>query len=193
MFKKILIIAAVIGMTILFGCGLTRKGQIEAELTELRPKREKSQQRLDGWRQRIVSLQSQSSQLTTDLNANHNRTVALLRNNPGTVACIASGAIALSDSNVFSDEVKDIGGKIGLVCLGFYIFSEDFQKTADNLVNELNRASDRAESLQSQLDALKPKLEADTRAWQTEKKSFDELSKKIAELETELLNLTRRK
>ena len=191
MFKKLLIVAAAIGLTILFGCGLTRKGQIEAELKELRPQREMSQRRLDGWKQRIVSLQSQSNRLTNDLNANHNRTVALLRNNPGTVACIASGAVALSDSNVFSDEVKDIGGKIGLVCLGFYIFSEDFQKTADALVNELNRASDRAEHLQSQLNSLKPKIEADTRAWQTEKKLFDELSTKIAELESELVKLTR--
>ena len=191
MFKKLFIIAAVIGLTGSFGCGLTRKQQIEAELTDLRPKKALSQQRLDGFKQKIVSLQSQSTRLANDLNANHNRTVALLRNNPGTVACIASGAVALSEGNVFSDDVKDIGGKIGLVCLGFYIFSEDFQKTADNLVNELNQASDRAESLQSQLDSLKPTIDAETRSWQTEKKQFDELSEKIAGLESELNKLTR--
>jgi peptidoglycan hydrolase CwlO-like protein len=189
--KSFVIVAAITCLLGLFGCGLTRKGRIESELKELRAQREASRQRLDSSKQKITSLQSESNKLVNELNANHNRTMALMRDNPGTVACIASGAIALSEGNVFSDDVKELGAKIGLVCLGFYIFSENFQQTADNLVNELNTASDRAENLQHQVDALKLKIDAETRSWQTEKKLFDELSRKIAELELELDKLTR--
>lgn len=191
MYRKTLIITALICVTLLPACNLTRKSRIESELKGLRPQKESSQGRLDAIKQRLASLQSQSGRLTSELSANHNRTMALLRDNPGTVACIASGAVALSETNAFSSEVKELGAGVGLFCLGIYLLSEDFQRSADNLVSALNEASDREESLKSQINALKPKIDAEARSWQAEKKVFDEVSNKIAGLETELAELTR--
>ena len=168
------------------GCGWVRRAQIESELDGLKPKKALAQARVDAVYRKYQSLESESEKVTAALKANHDAAIALLRDNPGTVACIASGAVALSEGNVFSDDAKELGAAVGLFCLGVYIFSEDFQKSADSLVSEINKASAREKSLRSQLEALKPQLEAETRNWQREKLVVDQLSQEISKLQTEL-------
>ncbi|MBK8464858.1 MAG: hypothetical protein IPL32_03425 [Chloracidobacterium sp.] len=191
MIKKTSIFACVCLVLTSFGCGWIRQSKIQSELDDLRPKKAVLQMRLDGAYKRYESLLNQSNKLTSDLKANHNAAMALLRDNPGTVACIASGTVALSEGNVFSDDAKELGAAVGLFCLGVYIFSEDFQKSADHLVSEINKASSREKTIQSQINGLKPQLAAETRNWQVEKQGFDELSNQISKLEDELTELQR--
>ena len=105
------------------------------------------------------------------------------------MACIASGTVAISENNIFSDDIKEFGAAIGFGCLAIYIFSEDFQKDVDEFISEIYQSSERDKVLRSQITPFKPKIEAETRIWQTEKKAFDEISQKVTNLELELEKL----
>ncbi|HYY96605.1 MAG TPA: hypothetical protein VE713_19020 [Pyrinomonadaceae bacterium] len=189
MLRSTLCAVVLTGVVVSAGCSWWRAQSIRSQLKDLGTQKEASQQKLDGLNQKVTSLRDQSNKLANDLRANRNKTMALIRDNPGIVACIASGAVAMSEGNAFSDDIKQMGGAIGLGCLGLYLFSQDFQKSVDNFKEQLDRASELEKSLQSQMDSLKPKLDAETRSWQIEKKSFDELSEKIAALESEMEKL----
>lgn len=155
---------------------------VEAQIKELESQKQSSQQLLDTINKNISSLQSQSNKLTNELRTNHNQTIAFVRDHPGVVACIASGTIAMDDDNVFSDDIKNLGEAVGLICLAIYIGSEDFQKSVDNFLVELKESSDREKNLQAQIDAIKPKTESETRAWKDEKVKFDALTEEIEKL-----------
>jgi peptidoglycan hydrolase CwlO-like protein len=158
---------------------------LKAQIKELDSQKQSSQQRLDTLSKNISSLQNQSNKLANELRANRNQTLAFVRDHPGVIACIASGAIAIDEGNVFSDDIEEFGATIGLICAVIYIASEDFQKSVDDFLVKIEAASDREKNLQSQLDALKPKIEAETRAWKNEKVTFDALTTKIQKLRSE--------
>jgi outer membrane murein-binding lipoprotein Lpp len=176
-------------LTFLPGCQIYRKYQIESELKQLKPQQELLKQSMENKNRNLSVLQTQANKLNTELTANHNATVALLRNNPGKVACMASGTVAISENNIFSEDIKELGAAIGIGCLAIYIFSEDFQKEVDEFVEEINQSSERDKLLRSQIVYFKPKIEAEKRIWQTEKKAFDEISQKVTNLEMELEKL----
>jgi peptidoglycan hydrolase CwlO-like protein len=185
--RLVLLITIISGF--LTGCQFFRKYQIESELQQLKPRQESLKQSLDSKKAGISTLQNRINKLTGDLSQNHNTTLTQMRNNPGKVACAASGTIAVTESNAFSKDLKELGTAIGLGCLAFYIFNEDFQKEVDEFVIEINKSSDRDKSFRSEIDSIKPKIESETKSLQTDKKAFDEITLKISDLEKELINL----
>jgi len=172
--KKKVVICSMLFVA-MFGCSSVRKAQINSELQDLKSKKDSSQSRLNSIMQSISALQSQ-------MQSNHSTTLGIIRDNPGKVACIASGAVGLSSSNAFSDDAKQLGTIVGLGCLTGYILNEDFQKETDSFVKELNNSSERETSLHFQIDQA-------TRAWQDEKTLFDDLSARVDHLNQELLKL----
>jgi predicted nucleic acid-binding Zn-ribbon protein len=157
----------------------------EAQIKELDSQRQSSQQRLDAIGKNVSSLRGQSNELTNELRANRNQTLAFVRDHPGIVACIASGAIGLDEGNVFSDDIQEFGATVGLICAVVYIASEDFQKSVDDFISEIDAASDREKNLESRLAAVKSKIESEARAWEDEKVKFDALTEKINKLRAE--------
>src|SRR5262249_43765702 len=160
MLRKTILIGSLIWVVALFGC--SRKSQIESKLKQLNAQKGVSQQRLDMVEQKISSLQAQLNNLTNAYNANRNETLELMRNNPGKVVCGASGAVALSKGNIFSDEFKQLAAKFGLGCIGAYFIFPNFQKEVDAFIEEINNSSQRAKGLQAQLDSLRPKIDEET-------------------------------
>jgi peptidoglycan hydrolase CwlO-like protein len=157
----------------------------EAQIKELDSQRQLSQQRLDAIGKSVSSLRSKSNELTNELRVNRNQTLAFVRDHPGIVACIASGAIVIDEGNVFSDDIQEFGATVGLICAVIYIASEDFQQSVDDFISEIDAASDREKNLESQLNAIESKIEAGTQAWKDEKVKFDALTEEINKLRAE--------
>jgi septal ring factor EnvC (AmiA/AmiB activator) len=187
--QKTFFVVTLLCVAVLMGCG--EKEALEKQIKDVESQRSASEQRLTSQNQKITALQNQSNQLASDKRANHNKTLAFMRNNIGTVGCLAVAGIVISDDNAFSKDVKELSGAVGLICLGVFLFSEDFRKNVDLVVTELNAASKRDKALKAQVDALQPKIEAEQKIWSAEKKEFDRLTSEISGLRTRLAELVK--
>ena len=179
--RKLYFLMILTCVVLLAGCEST-----QSKIDKLETQKQESQARLDAVKQRISTLQAQSNKLVRDLQANHNQTMTLIRDNPGTVACIASGVIIVGDENTFSKDLKEFGTLVGLGCIAVYLFDEDFQKSADDFVAKIEQASNLEKKLQADINALKPKVEEETRQWKSEKVVYDDLAAQIQKLQSEL-------
>ncbi len=180
MFRAIHFITMSVAVSVLLTS--TACTSIEAQIQKLDLQKQSSQQRLAAIGNKRLLLQNQSNKLANELRANHNQTLAFVRDHPGVIACIASGSIVVDEGNVFSDDIKELGAAVGLICVFIYLASEDFQKSVDDFLTEINAASDREKNLQSQLNALRPKIESETQAMNAEKAKLDALTEEIEKL-----------
>lgn len=151
----------------------------ESQIKKLEAEKLVSRQRLEAVQTEVSYLQNQSQKLNGEIKANHNKTMAMVRQNPGIVSCIAAGGIALEEGNVFSEDLKKMSGLWGLGCAFVYVFDENFQKEVDSFVTEIEQSSEFSKKLQSQINALKPKIEEKKRQLRFEEAACNELQKKI--------------
>lgn len=185
--QKTIFVVTLLCVALLVGCG--EKEAIEKQIKDIESQKSASEERLTSQNQKITALQNQSNQIASDKRANQSKTTAFMKDNIGTVGCLAAAGIVISDDNVFSKDVKELSGAVGLLCLTVLIFNEDFRKNVDIVVTELTAASKRDKAFKAQIDALQPKIEAEQKIWAAEKKEFDRLASEISSLGMKLAEL----
>jgi chromosome segregation ATPase len=147
-----------------------------------------SQQRMEGLKQKLSSLQNQSNDLAKRLRTRNSEIADYMSNHKVAIACMVAAGYKLRGSNMFSEEVENI---ISLGTVGCFLglLSDDFRQEVVDVIAELERADTDIKNLQSQIDAIKPKMEIEKTSLAIEKAEFDSLSKKIQELQAELAKL----
>jgi hypothetical protein len=100
--------------------------------------------------------------------------------------CLASGGVALSDDNEFSDDVKGLGTVAAFICLAAFASNSNFRSEVINLGDYLVQASSRVKDLEARLQTAQFSLATAQAEAATQHSRFDSLDITIQNLQLQL-------
>ena len=169
-----------------FGCSIIRKNQIKSELEKLEPQKTASAQKLSEINNKIQSLENDVKTLQSNIKKRTDLTLSYMKENAGTVACMASVGYSLGDDNLFSKDVNDFINTVSVVCAVITVFSEDFRNNVDKVVNTIDQSDRAIKTWKIQIAEINDELKTYYQVGEQEKKLYSVLDNKIKGLKSEL-------
>lgn len=186
MVRKVRLALTLAVVTTLVGCNEWKRQSIASQIKDLTQQQELANKKLTDRNQAISFLQNESSKLAGKLRARRSEVLEYLSNHKLAVGCMAATGYILNGENVFSKDVDEMIAGGALICGGMILFSDSFRQEIDDVIAELEQADVDVKSFQSQIDSIKPKMEAETSALASETAELDALTEKIRGLQSEL-------
>lgn len=189
--KTFLFAVILIGIFNSFGCNSFRIKAIKADLENLEPKKTASEKRLNQINGNIRRMESDVKTFQTNVKKRADWTLSYLKENAGTVACMASVGYSIGEDNLFSEDVNDVINAASVVCAVVAIFSEDFRNNVIQVVDTVDESDKAIKTWETQIAKINQNLKNESDLRNQEQKIYQSLDNEIKALKSELIQLER--
>jgi len=163
-----------------------QRQQISSEIQRVQDTRSLVLQELTNRQQMVSSFETQANDLDGQLSTLKSDANAYIADHKMAALCMASGGVALSDDNEFSDDVKSLGTVAAFICLAAFASNSNFRSDVVNLGDYLVQASTRAKGLEGRLQMARSSLMTVQAEAATQRAQFDSLDITIQNLQLQL-------
>lgn len=172
-----------------FGCNSFRIKAIKTELENLEPKKAASEKRVNQLDEKILRLESDVKTLQSNIRKRADWTLSYMKENAGTVACMASVGYSIGKDNLFSEDVNEVINAASVVCAIITIFSEDFRNNVIQVVDAIDESDKAIKTWETQIAKINQNLKSEYGFRKQEQEIRQSLDTEIRALKTELAQL----
>lgn len=173
------------------GCNNFRIKEIKAELEKLESQKTISEKKLNEINGKILLFENDVKTFQSNIRKRSDWTLSYMKENAGTVACMASLGYSVGKDNLFSKDVNDLINAVSVVCAVVAIFSEDFRNNVVQVVNTIDESDKAIKTWLIQIEKINENLKIEYGFRDKEQEIYQSLNNEIKTLKNELTQLER--